>query len=220
MHGFFASFQPFFSRFKSEILLLSLACILTAISVGVFLFQQSSISENQETEHTSVQENIPYSPSFIMVDISGAVKKPNVYKLTNGARLYEIIQKAGGLLADADKSYIDRNYNFARLLTDQEKIYIPYLSDTASGIVVENKHLLENLQPLFVPSPTQSDFGPPVNVNTASAEELDEIPGIGTVQAQAIIKARPYTTFDELVSKKAIRQSVLQKIQSYITLSD
>ena len=57
-----------------------------------------------------------------------------------------------------------------------------------------------------------------ININSASASELDSLPGIGDKRAAAIIKGRPYKTTDELVSKKVLSQGVYNKIKTHITL--
>ena len=61
-----------------------------------------------------------------MVDIGGAIRKPGVYTIETGQRIYELIDKAGGLTDDADLVYFDKNINRAQKLNDQVKIYIPF----------------------------------------------------------------------------------------------
>ncbi len=62
-------------------------------------------------------------------------------------------------------------------------------------------------------------MGPPVNVNTATAAQLDAIPQIGPKRAAAIIAHRPYKTADELVSKKALSQGIYDKVKARVTAS-
>jgi competence protein ComEA len=60
--------------------------------------------------------------------------------------------------------------------------------------------------------------GETVNLNTASAEELDRLPGIGPVKAKAIIAARPFSTVEDLTKVKGIKQATLEKVRPYVTV--
>ena len=154
----------------------------------------------------------------IYVEISGGIKKPDVYQVPAGSRLYELIDKAGGLSSEADDEYIARNYNLSKLVSDQEKIYIPTKTDIANGIFVEPKdRVLKYVEDdLSQNQDTQSDLT--VSINSATQDELETLPGVGPVSANKIIDGRPYSSIDELLSKKAISASVFEKIKELITL--
>ena len=155
---------------------------------------------------------------MIYVEISGGIKKPDVYQVPAGSRLYELIDKAGGLSSEADDEYIARNYNLSKLVSDQEKIYIPTKIDIANGIFVEPKdRVLKYVEDdLSQNQDTQSDLT--VSINSATQDELETLPGVGPVSANKIIDGRPYSSIDELLSKKAISASVFEKIKELITL--
>ncbi len=129
----------------------------------------------------------------VVVNVSGAVRNPGVYQLKVGSRVAEALTKAGGLVKDADRAWIDKNLNLARKLRDGEKIYIPRVGEEYSGSEVLG---------------AKSGV---VNVNTASLSELDSLWGVGETRARAIIEHRPYSSLEELVSKAGIPQSVLEK---------
>lgn len=148
------------------------------------------ISEGEERENVT---------SFITVDVSGAVNRPGVYTLPSDSRINEAVSKAGGLSDEADHLTAARTINFAKLLTDGEKIYIPMMSEGAETSVLA------------------ADTGK-TSINNASSSQLEALPGIGPVTAEKIVKGRPYSSLDELTSKKVVGQSVYEKIKDVISL--
>ncbi|MFN4212549.1 MAG: helix-hairpin-helix domain-containing protein [Microgenomates group bacterium] len=202
------SFSPLFKRlkkYKIEIILLIFALITALISVGVYF-----VSQKETAEEPVFFEKKTITPSFskIFVDIAGAVEKPNVYEVTVGARLKDVLVMAGGLSADADRKFFSRNFNLAKIVADQEKIYIPSTEEVKNGFFVENQQTL--------PNPSQT-ISKKININTASLEELDQLPGVGKVTAQKIIDGRPYQSLEELLTKKVINKGVYDKIINIIT---
>lgn len=140
------------------------------------------------------------SQTKIAIDIEGAVVSPGVYKLNQGAIIQDALVAAGGLSSDADRDFVAKNLNLASKLTDGAKIYIPKIGESASdvkGISVVNSSL--------------------ININLASAESLDTLPGIGPVTAEKIINSRPYATINELLDKKTVSAKVFTQIKDRIT---
>lgn len=142
----------------------------------------------------------------IKVDISGAVATPGVYEMASDARIEDVIKDAGGIKSGVDEAYFSKSINLAGKLTDGMKIYIPFKSEAISvqtgsnvaGVSAENTNQL-------------------ININSASASELDKLPGVGEVTSQKIIENRPYQGIEELVSKKAVSRSVYEKIKDKIS---
>ena len=199
-----------------ETVMIIVASVITVIS-GVMFY---SSQPQKEVLATTDQVNKIPTPveEKIYVEISGGIKKPDVYQVPAGSRLYELIDKAGGLSSEADDEYIARNYNLSKLVSDQEKIYIPTKTDIANGIFVEPKdRVLKYVEDdLSQNQDTQSDLT--VSINSATQDELETLPGVGPVSANKIIDGRPYSSIDELLSKKAISASVFEKIKELITL--
>ncbi|MCL4360036.1 helix-hairpin-helix domain-containing protein [Patescibacteria group bacterium] len=146
----------------------------------------------------------------ILVDVEGAVTAPGTVELPEGSRVGEAIAAAGGLLADADTGYIAGSMNRAARLTDGAKLYIPYVADETSHNIdpsVQGQGLSQNGSVAHL-----------ININTASSEELDVLPGVGPVTAGKIISGRPYQTLEELVAKKAMSQSLFDNLKEQLAL--
>src|SRR5581483_12049016 len=110
----------------------------------------------------------------ITVSISGAVKQPGSYQLEGGARLSDVLQQAGGVNPNADLSQI----NFTRPLTNGEQIVIPTIAPIVKTAAIPSAS---------TPVATQIVK---LNLNTATLEELDALPGIGPTLAQRILDYR------------------------------
>ena len=113
--------------------------------------------------------------SAIYVYVCGAVNNPGVYELTNGSRIVDAVDAAGGFTEEADTTYI----NLAALLSDGIKIKIPTLEEVESGQVPETSNNITGDNNSFAESEPKSGL---VNINTATCEELKTLPGIGDVE--------------------------------------
>jgi competence protein ComEA len=148
----------------------------------------------------------------IIVDVGGAVEKPGVYRLDGEARINDALVAAGGLSAEADRSWVTRFVNLAAKLEDGMKIYVPSQSEgmtsstggAVAGSTVDNGSVVAP--------------GSGVNINTASASELDALWGIGEKRAADIIANRPYSNIDELMTKAGIPKNVFERIEGQITV--
>ena len=145
----------------------------------------------------------------LIIDVGGAVERPGVYELPATARVQDALIAAGGMSPAADREKVAQGLNLAAKLTDGGKIYIPEIGEEA-------------LAPLRQGSEGQAIAGVStsslININTASASELDTLQGVGPVTAEKIISNRPYGTIEELVSKKAVGQKVFDDIKDQITV--
>jgi len=208
--------QKKFKKYLVEIIILTIAIFVSMISLIIFL---NSSSQKEEIKISETKNQIT-SVKKIFVDISGSVNKPGLYQLNNNSRIKEAIDKAGGLSDDADKGYFNRNFNLARFLSDQEKIYIPSVWEVQNGYFIENPQTLNYIQPINQQSIVfNSDSSQNlININQASLDELDTLPGIGKVLGQKIIDNRPYQSLEDLINKKVINKSVFEKIKDLISL--
>lgn len=122
----------------------------------------------------------------VTVDISGAVKKQGVYTLRNGARIDELIKAAGGLKANAQL----RNINRAVMLKDQDKVHIPYKGERAAEASVNMAGSTSASTQGEATASSASSNETKVNINTASAADLQKLNGIGEKKAAQIIAYR------------------------------
>lgn len=180
---------------------------LLLIIGSILLSAKQTLDDTSEITFKEASESAVASGSAIMVDIEGAVEKPGVYSLPFGSRLKDGLIMAGGLSSLADREKIAKGMNLAARLTDGAKVYFPKQGETTS---------IANTSGGIV---SGADSDTLININEASEAQLDTLPGIGPVTAQKIISARPYTSIDELVSKKAVSRSVFDKIKDRISVN-
>lgn len=140
----------------------------------------------------------------VVVDISGAVERPGVYRLSNEARVGEALEAAGGLREDADADWVAKNVNLAAVLEDGKKVFVPMVGEIGVGETAESEGVVAGVAT--------------VNINSASESALDGLPGIGPARAKAIIDNRPYGSTDELVSKDVLSQSVFEGIEDQVSV--
>lgn len=145
----------------------------------------------------------------IFIDVEGAVLKPGVYTMPVDARVQDALIAAGGMSEEADREKVAKGMNLAGRLTDGGKIYIPFLGDSTAP---QGGSLSGTGQ---VAGDTTGGL---ININSASATELDSLTGVGPATAEKIIANRPYEKVEDLVSKKAVGQSVFDKIQDRISV--
>jgi competence protein ComEA len=142
-------------------------------------------------------------PATINVYVSGAVRKPDVYALPLNSIVKDAVTAAGGATADAD---LDR-INLAARLADQMQVYVPRQGETAPP-------------PPNGSSPDSSTEK--ININTASAEELDKLSGIGPAIAKAIIDYRTkngsFKKIEDINNVKGIGDALFEKIKDQITV--
>lgn len=143
--------------------------------------------------------------SALHVYITGSVRHPGVYTLPAGARVYQLLQAAGGALPQADLVSL----NLAAPLTDGQEVYVLAIGESPPTYLGG------------VPGPgtngtatTQS--GQLVNLNTATADQMRSILHVSSATAQKIISARPYTSVDQLL--QVVSRSIYDKIKNSVTV--
>jgi competence protein ComEA len=192
------------NRIAVAILLAGVALLGAGILASRQFVSEDKIQVLEAT--TEGQEALPE----IVVELSGEVVAPGVYKFSQGARIDDALISAGGLAAGADRLWVEKNLNRAAKLSDGSKIYIPAVSQQTQTSSASSVAGVQT-----VSSPQGSGL---VNINSSSQSELEELPGIGPVYAQSIIEHRPYSTVEEMLSKGALRKSTYEKVKDLVAV--
>ena len=150
------------------------------------------------------------SPTVLIVHVAGWVRRPGVYQLAEGQRVIDAIDAAGGPRQGADLGAL----NLAAVLTDAQQVVVPRTGGVG-GVAVGSGS--------GVPTTSASPGAPTlVNLNTASPEELETLPGIGEVLAGAIVAYRdehgPFTSVDQLIDVSGIGEVTLEEIRDLVTI--
>lgn len=154
----------------------------------------------------------PSGTAQLLVDVQGAVLRPGLRELDPGARVGDAIAAAGGYGPRVDAERAGRDLNLAAALKDGDRIVVPSRDDPSGSTGSEP------------PAPGGGESGGAgglVDINSATAAQLDELPGIGPVTAKKIIDAReekPFATVDELRERKILGSSALEKVRDLVTV--
>jgi competence protein ComEA len=132
---------------------------------------------------------VQVEPRTMRAQVEGAVAAPGLYTLSDTARLGDLVEAAGGLAADADRTLVD----LTRPISDGDLVWIPER-----------------------PPPTPRGLDPRVSINSASLEELDRLPGIGPALAARIAAARPFDRTEDLLRVRGIGPATFARLAGLI----
>jgi competence protein ComEA len=143
------------------------------------------------------------SPALLIVDVAGAVRTPGVYEFAEGERVVDAIERAGGPRPKADLSLL----NLAAPLVDGTQILVPKFGPAVTGVPGET---------------APGSATGLININTASATELETLSGIGEVLAATIVEYRtqngPFASVDDLLDVSGIGPATLEEIRDQVTV--
>lgn len=175
----------------------------TNLQTEVAAISKDSTAEKEEKKE---EKEEPLEQDQITVDVKGAVKSPGIYNLPVGSRVYDAVQKAGGLTEQADS----KSLNLAQKVSDEALVFVPSKGEegasqqTASG------------------TPPSTSKDKKVNLNKASLEELKQVKGLGGKRAQDIIDHREangkFKSVDELKKVSGIGAKTIEKLKDYVTV--
>ena len=192
-----------------------------------------SLKDFSEEESTASDGN----GCNFFVDVSGAVMEPGVVCLEKGAIVNDAIEKAQGFNPTAYAfKYVAQRVNLARILENEEKIYIPFRNDVVCTRVEDEQVnytasvMKEIRTPKSVITEVQTEQKPEVegedtvtsedciSINNASKEELMELSGIGEARARDIVEGRPYNKLEDLKNVSGIGDATFENMKDFICL--
>jgi competence protein ComEA len=206
----------------------------SALLGGIILFAVIALGSVADPEPIGMLIPVSSSPGAeasapvdqLRVEVSGAVHIPGVYALPPGSRLIDAITAAGGWGERIDPLRIEICLNLAAPLTDGSAIRIPSRDDRfllgVQGILCGTLYAApgEIAATDVAGSVATTATGGKIDLNTATAEQLDTLPGIGPVTAAKIVAARkeaPFLIVDDLRTRGIISDRVLQQIRPLVT---
>jgi competence protein ComEA len=158
-----------------------------------------------ETTHSTVEKR-----TDVVIDVQGAVVRPGVYTLSSDARVYQAVEMAGGLLPEADEKQVNR----AQRLADGMMLYIPRKGEKLPGLPPGASIMAGDGRSSVAVQ------GEKINLNTATAEQLQTISGIGPSKSAAIIQYReehgPFKTVEDLTNVSGIGPKTIEKMKDKI----
>jgi len=204
-----------------------LAALAAVSGLGAAFF--GWIEWDQRTAPPIVIED-PRADATIVVAVEGGVATPGVYAVSADARVYEVLARAGGTVDAADLASI----NPAARVRDGDRLVVPLLPPTPSSNpagaigtvplrppVEETRSMATGVPAVPTTSAPAVADATPVDINTATAAELDGLPGIGPVLAQRIVEYRnqhgPFGTVKDLAEVQGISERMVEEMGSRVS---
>jgi competence protein ComEA len=180
-----------------RLLMLALPVLLAAGAAGAaYLYSSAAAASPPAAPPAAAAQLQAPPPAGLLVDVIGAVQHPGLYRMTRGDRVYDAIAAAGGLTADADPTRLP---DLAGRLKDGEQIKVPFLKSTPGSVVITR-----------------------TNLNTATLEELEVVPGFTQAFAEEVIDYRTnfggFQNTRELVEILGMSEASYTIARRYLTL--
>lgn len=190
---------------RRELVLLGLVGLAALGGAGLWFVR--SLPRPVEVQAPRAAPVVTPSPVSLIVHVAGWVRRPGVYELPEGSRVIDAVEIAGGPRNGAELGAL----NLAAPLSDGQQVLV---AKQAAPAVAGGAPA--------VPGSPPAGSAPLVNVNTAAAEELETLPGIGEVLAGTIIAYReehgPFTAVDQLLDVSGIGEVTLEEIRDLVTV--
>jgi competence protein ComEA len=217
---------------KARLVISFLASIVAAIGIWLLVRPSAPLVEAVVPHASGVGIVVPLStlptPLTVRIHVAGAVVHPGVYTVSSSARVVDAVRAAGGATSQADLERI----NLAQTIVDTEQVFVPSRSSRTTKVTVAPRlrpsrttiPVVASTGPGSVPSATSSvaTTAPRINLNSATATELDTLPGVGPSTAQAIISYRnrkgPFGKVEDLLNVPGIGPAKVAAIRDQVTV--
>ncbi|MBD3941098.1 ComEA family DNA-binding protein [Microbacterium sp. NEAU-LLC] len=180
------------------VVVLVIAALVVTVGIGIV---RGAVTPTDEVVVEPTATGVTARTADLYVHVSGAVRTPGLYVLPAGSRVVDAIAAAGGFAEDADRDAV----NLARAVQDGEQLPVPRLGETAAAPGG---------------APVASDGR--VNLNTADASQLEELPRIGPALAERIIAWRDdngrFTSVEDLLAVPGIGDKMLESLRDLVTV--
>lgn len=205
-----------FNLSNQEKITIILLLIVIVVGVGIVLYKNINSEDNFVINRASdISENNPaiqIEVPPLIIHIAGAVKIPGVYQLKSTDRIVDAVKIAGGATEEANLDLI----NLAALLKDGQKIIIPYKAYSETGEEI-NTNTYNYVASAYSSSGSTSAK---ININTANANMLQNLPGIGPVLSERIIEYRNqnglFGVIDDIIDVSGIAEKKYEGIKDQI----
>jgi competence protein ComEA len=181
----------------------ALLLIAALFVAGRFLADAGSASEGGSSSEPSAGALRAEPRPQLVVHVVGAVRRPGLYRLADGARIADALRRAGGATRRADLSLV----NLAAPVSDGTQVVVPRRAPPAPASAGEG-------------GGDPGAAAGPVHLNTATVEQLDELPGVGPVTAQKIIEYREqhgaFSSVDDLDAIPGIGPARLEQLRELV----
>lgn len=210
--GWPASIGEVLDRFGVTPLQVVLGAVIVAASAATLwaLLRTPEAAVEARIPVVTVPPPPPTAPSPVAVHAAGAVVSPGLYQLEPGARVADVIEAAGGVTPQADLDGV----NLAAPVEDGWQVYVP--------VEGEGPPPAMGPQGAFGPAGGPGTPATTLDLNRATADELDELPGIGPTIAAAIVEHRerhgPFRSVDDLLEVPGIGPTRLERLRDLVTV--
>lgn len=189
---------------------------LVITAVALFLLRRPSAQPIEILPAPTPASKPSPTAQLLHVDVIGAVRTPGVYTLPPGSIVADAIAAAGGASPDAALDLVNK----AASLQDGMQIRVPDARNSGVPLLIAppaSATAAESGAATAAPE-TAADPAQPVDLNNATAKELEALPGIGPALAQRIIDSRPYSKIEDLLRVKGIGPETFDKLKDQITV--
>lgn len=187
---------------------LAAAALVGGGLLGTSQIDDFHVVQKETASGSSAADRDPEPVPEVVVDVSGAVHRPGLYRLDEGERIGDAIEAAGGVTSEAVLDSINR----AAKLVDGQKIHVPSTAETAASMANEGG----------VPGGSTQEIEALISINSADAEQLDAIKGVGPSTAAAIVEDReangPFETIEDLMRVSGIGEKKYEALKGQICL--